>query len=156
MVSSRAHKEAREHFGLKPGDGLCLHHVDQTLRHTNPKRYNEWRPADLVVMSNSEHTSLHQKGKKLSKEAKKKMSEAKKGKKHTEEHKNKISAANKGKNTIPVAQYTLNGELVKIWDSAMQAGKEGGFNKGHITQVCRGKRHHHKNYIWKYANNTEK
>ena len=90
-----------------------------------------YRPADeLIFMKHGEHISLHQKGKKgkhlseetkkkmseakknmseetrrkiseamknMSEETKKKMSEAKKGKKFSEEHKKRISEANKGR-----------------------------------------------------------
>lgn len=178
MSISKAYKEAHKYFGLVPGDGLVLHHKDPTLRHTNRKRYDEWRPEDLVVMSLEEHSSLHHKGKKLSEVHKKRIGEAHrgkkrppvseetreklstahkgqipwiKGKKHTEEVRKRISEKCKGKNTIPVAQYDLNGELVKIWESAIKAEKEGGFNNGNIGAVCRGKRPHHKGYVWRYA-----
>ena len=59
------------------------------------------RPAEeLIFMTTSEHKRLHMKGKTLSEETKRKMSEAKKGKHigpHSEEHKRKMSAAHKGK-----------------------------------------------------------
>ena len=62
------------------------------------------RPAEeLIFLTRSEHMMLHQKGKKCSKETKKKMSEAKKceknpmyGKHLSEEHKNKVAEAMKG------------------------------------------------------------
>lgn len=172
MVSSRAYKEAREHFGLKPDDKtFVLHHIDPTLRHTNRKRYDEWRPEDLCIMSRSEHTRLHQignkncKGKKLSEETRKKLSAVRKGKKKSEEHKKKLSEAHKGKklseehkqklidaNKIPVCQCTLAGQLVRVWESAKAAEVEGGFDGGTIAKVCKGKYKHHKGYVWKYAN----
>ena len=56
------------------------------------------RPADeLIFMKHGEHMSLHRKGKLMSEESKKKLSEAKKGKHHSEEHKKKISESQKGK-----------------------------------------------------------
>ena len=56
------------------------------------------RPAnELIFLPSSEHTSLHRKGKKLSEEARKKMSGARKGKKRSEETKKKISETMKGK-----------------------------------------------------------
>ena len=55
------------------------------------------RPAnELIFLPSSEHTSLHRKGKKLSEEARKKMSGARKGKKRSEETKKKISESHKG------------------------------------------------------------
>lgn len=141
-------EKAREYFGLGVGDDdFVLHHKDPTLKKKDPKRYNEWRIEDLVVMTRNEHTSLHNKGKKLLEESKQKISEANKGKKQSEEHKHKRAEALK----IPVCQYTLDGQLIKVWESATQAEKEG-FNQSNVVKVCKGKYKHHKGYVWKYAN----
>ena len=48
-----------------------------------------------------------------------------------------------------VYQYTLDGELVKIWKSAMDCGRNG-YSQGNVSACCRGERDTHKNYIWKY------
>ena len=50
----------------------------------------------------------------------------------------------------PVLQYTLDGEFVREWESAIQAEREGGFNNTCICQCCLGKQKTHKGYIWKY------
>ena len=56
------------------------------------------RPAsELIFLTESEHASLHQKGKPKSEETKKKMSEAQKGRFVSEETRNKISETLKGK-----------------------------------------------------------
>lgn len=56
------------------------------------------RPAnELIFLRKSEHRLLHQKGKHLSEETRKKMREAKKGKHRSEETRKKLSEANKGK-----------------------------------------------------------
>ena len=56
------------------------------------------RPADeLIFLKHSEHRFLHKKGKSLSEEHKKKLSEANKGKHLSEETRKKISEANKGR-----------------------------------------------------------
>lgn len=49
-----------------------------------------------------------------------------------------------------VYQYTLDGRLIKIWPSAAEAGRNG-FNAGHITDCCNGKRKTHKGFIWQYG-----
>lgn len=49
-----------------------------------------------------------------------------------------------------VGQYTLCDELVKIWESASEAGRNG-FNQRHINACCNGKRKTHKNHVWKYV-----
>ena len=60
----------------KAKDGYVLHHKDETLLYDNPERYLEWRIEDLVMISLSEHSKLHNAGKHVV---------------FTEEHKNNIS-----------------------------------------------------------------
>lgn len=52
---------------------------------------------------------------------------------------------------IPVIQYELDGTFVKEWASINEAEKALYTNgKGHITEVCKGKRPSAKGFIWKY------
>ena len=56
------------------------------------------RPAEeLIFLRRVEHVTLHHKGKQLTEEHKRKISETKKGKPKSEEHKRKMSEARKGK-----------------------------------------------------------
>ena len=50
----------------------------------------------------------------------------------------------------PVLQYTMDGEFIREWASAMDAEREGDYSNSHIISVCKGTRPHHKNFIWKY------
>ena len=52
---------------------------------------------------------------------------------------------------VTVYQYTLDGELVKVWNSAHEAARELGFSQGNITMCCQGKRRTHKGYKWSYV-----
>lgn len=131
-ISRKNRRLAWKHFwpegNGKPKKGYVLHHVDITLRHSNIERYILWRIEDLVLMSLSEHSKLHNsgenhpnfgkhfseetrrkiseshKGKHLSEENKRKLIESHKGKHRTEETKQKISAANKGKSHLPLSE----------------------------------------------------
>lgn len=47
----------------------------------------------------------------------------------------------------PILQFTLDGEFVREWPSATDAGKE---LKGHICDCLKGRRKTACNYIWKY------
>ena len=48
------------------------------------------------------------------------------------------------------AQYSLDGELIKIYDSTSQVQRELGFNCKTIQKVCREKGRTAFGYKWKY------
>ena len=50
-----------------------------------------------------------------------------------------------------VYQYTLDGELVKIWLSTMECGRNG-FTQSAVSACCNGKKYYktYKGYIWSY------
>lgn len=50
-----------------------------------------------------------------------------------------------------VYQYTLDGKLVKIWESTAECGRNG-FNEGNVSSCCRGERQTHKGFNWRYKN----
>ena len=49
----------------------------------------------------------------------------------------------------PVLQFTLDGEFIREWASAMEC-KRNGYNQGDVTLCCQGKRKTHNGFIWKY------
>ena len=51
----------------------------------------------------------------------------------------------------PVGQYTLDGELVKIWPSATEARRQTGFSQGNICLAANGKHKQAYGFIWKYV-----
>ena len=51
----------------------------------------------------------------------------------------------------PVGQYTCDGELVKIWPSAIEVQRQAGFSQGNISQVAKGNRKTAYGFIWKYV-----
>lgn len=55
----------------------------------------------------------------------------------------------------PVGQYTLEGELIKIWKSAKHAEREGGFNRACISKVAKQKQKSHRGYRWRYINEED-
>ena len=48
-----------------------------------------------------------------------------------------------------IAQYTLDGTLVKVWDKQADATRAG-FSHGAISLCCQGKLHKTQGYVWKY------
>ncbi len=102
----------------------------------------------------------YKKGYIMSQEIKNKISESKKGQEPWNKGtKGIMKAWNKGvpmseeqkvKISKKVYQYTLDGKLVKVWDSTCECGRNG-FSQGHIGACCRGERKTHKGYKWSYT-----
>lgn len=79
----------------------------------------------------------------------------------------KYKESNKGKFSLGLAtlikakrkkvyQYTLDGKLVKIWDSIYDCEIEGGFTRSEVSKCCNGKSKTHKNFKWSFENNPLK
>lgn len=54
----------------------------------------------------------------------------------------------------PVSQYTLDGKFVREWPSTHECGRNG-FNQGHVSSCCNGKRKQYKDFKWKYSDEIE-
>jgi len=52
------------------------------------------------------------------------------------------------KNSKPVAQYTLDGKLIKIWESLAAMSAETGYSRGNISMCCNGK---YKNMLYGFS-----
>lgn len=140
-------------------EGYDVHHIDGD-KHNN-SIYN------LELIDATIHRSEHAKemtyeirrnnslgnknwlSKHHSEETKRKISEANKGYKHSAETKEKMSQNSTKK--IKVAQYTLENELVKVWESASECQRNG-FSQTLICACCKGKKKTHKGFKWKYIN----
>ena len=59
----------------------------------------------------------------------------------------KKSAITKSK---PIAQYTLNGKLLKVWPSTQEAQRQTGFSQGNICKSANGGYKQAYGFIWKY------
>ena len=51
----------------------------------------------------------------------------------------------------PIAQYTLNGKLLKVWPSIAKVERRAGFDHSAISKVAIGKRKTAYGFIWKYV-----
>lgn len=81
-------------------------------------------------------------GRKHSEESKAKISASNKGKKMSQETKEKISKAHKGKrrnDLKKVAQYDLDGNLIKVWDCVADASRATGIDNSRIAKCAKGK-----------------
>ena len=91
------------HLGGKLKEDQIVHHVDGN------KQNNDIN--NLVILSKSQHMSIHQKGKKKSEQHRMKLSEVNKGKKMSLQSSIKKSLANKGKKrSDQTKQKMSNGE----------------------------------------------
>lgn len=55
-----------------------------------------------------------------------------------------------GKEQKQVYQYTLDGELVKVWESTKECGRNG-FHRPNVIECCKGNRKTSDGFIWRYA-----
>ena len=143
----KMHRLIATHFIPNPDNKPCVDHIN-TIRTDNRIENLRW-----VTKKENSNNIL----------SKKNYSEARIGFKHSDETKEKLSKAHKGRpkskesvdkmiktKSIKVVQLTLEEELVKIWDSAIKAEREEGFNHRHIGECCIGIAKTHKKYKWMY------
>lgn len=64
----------------------------------------------------------------------------------------RISNAQKNdpKRSKQVAQYSIDGNLVKVWQSLIEINRQLGYSHGNIGQCCNGKRKTAYSFLWKY------
>ncbi len=99
----------------------------------------------------------------FSPETRKKISDAKKGKSLSLEHRRKLSQANLGhhnspeaeakriaKRVRPVLQFDLNNNFIQEYPSIKQAAENLQIDSSGISKVCKNKLHQCGGYIWKY------
>lgn len=65
----------------------------------------------------------------------------------------RVGKATRKRTSKPVAQYTKDGELIKVWSSTREAGRQLGINQSNISVVARGKRKTYSGFVWKYVEN---
>lgn len=102
------------------------------------------------------HTS---RGRKMSDESKKKLSNSRKGIKFSNEHIENIRKASIGRKlskesrkliSKPIIQMSLDGEYIKEWSSSMDVERELSINHSSITQCCKGNRNSAGKFKWEY------
>lgn len=100
---------------------------------------------------------IGRRGKPLSQEGRDKISKALKGRPKSNETKNKLREANVGRRK-PIRQLSLDGILIKKWDSISEAVRELGVSKSDVIKVCKGVRRSNgspaiqsNGYKWEYV-----
>ena len=95
--------------------------------------YYDVPPCMLKFVTKAEHVRLHKKGKCLSDESRKKISEARKGHTVTEETRKKISEANKGEKNPLFGKHFSDESRKKISES-LKGEKNPNFGKHHSEE----------------------
>lgn len=104
-----------------------VHHKDHNKHNNNID--------NLELLSDTEHKRMHS----------------------TEDYESKREKIAKGiteKKSIPVVQYTLDGQFVAEYKSATEAEKIVGLKQSYICRVCKGQRNQTGGYVWKYKDNN--
>lgn len=66
-----------------------------------------------------------------------------------EEIKQRISINSSKRQGVPIYQYSLDGELIKQWDSASECARQTGYAQTAISNVCRQEQISAYGYLWK-------
>ena len=165
------HKLVAEAFIPNPDNLPMIDHIDGD-KHNNHAWNLRW--VDAKTNKNNPNTKANGQRKKgeyhHSDEAKMKIGLASKGRsskfkgthgRYTEETLKKMSENRKGivGPKKCVLQYTLDGVLIKEWDSISEAIRQNnlvvGAANSSITCCCQGKHKTAYGYVWKYKNETE-
>lgn len=174
------------HCGITKEEA-CLHEIELIAKHKSNNSdfgYNNSdggeKPSNGSKRTDSEKRHLSEifKGRVISEETRKRMSESAKNRnpetrrrKQTEETRRKLSEAHKGlkiadetKRKLSIAnsyernasarsveQYTLSGEYVATYSCIKEAAEKTGASRTHISSVCSGRRRRSGGFVWKYA-----
>ena len=71
---------------------------------------------------------------------------------HYDENKESLDKIRIKKRSMPVLQYTVDGEFVAEYPSTSEARRQTGFNAGNISNCCLGRQKTAYNFVWKYKN----
>jgi len=164
-------KDARGTRGIKMPEEIKIK-ISKKLKGRKIHKNTHKRLLDKTRNPFSISGSIHPKhGKKLKQSSKDKIREKLKNHKRTKKHCENISKALKGKslkketidklkdgrrsgiknsNSKMVAQYSLDGKLIKIWNYMKEASVATNTKLSSISQCCNNKRKTANNYIWRF------
>ena len=131
---------------------LALAKIGKHLTEEHKRKIGEKGKGKVMTKQQRMKISEARKGIQFSDETRKKMSDSARRKPPmTETTRKKISMSeiNNEKKSKKVYQYTLEGELVKIWKSTMDCDRNG-YCSSKVSCCCNGVRKSHKGYRWSY------
>ena len=156
-----------------------LHHINPNWIKDDIERYIQWNVDDVIMMSRADHFKLHDvpgwnKGMKMAPSKYKGMTWKEiYGEDKATEMSARLSLSQSGERNhnfgkpnwnsgkkMPhemyaarckkIAQYTLDGELVKVYDSTREAQRQTGFAHNNISFCARGKCKQMNGFVWRF------
>ncbi len=123
---------------VSPRKGIKLSDEAKVKLSESHKGQKAWNKGIPQTEEHKRKQSIAMKGRTFSEETKKKMSEARKG-----------LLVNRKDQSKTVYQYTVDGKLVKIWESTAECGRNE-FKFQNVSACCVGKIKTYKGYKWSY------
>lgn len=141
-------------FIPNPDNLPCVNHKDENKQNNNIENL-EWCSVayNNCYGSRLEKLSSKMKGRKVSEETKQKIRVSKKliNRPVSEKHHQSIIKSNKETKGKKVLQYSLNGDLIKVWNTTREVDVEFGKSvHSSISRCCMGKQKTAQGFIWKY------
>lgn len=143
-------------YGTIP-EGMQVNHIDENKLNNSLSNLNLMTPKENVNWGTGiERRAAKQRGQKRTEETKSKMSESHKGKPHLKLKgipRPDMIEQNKRLLSKPVVAVK-DGVVVMEFSSTIEAGRNG-FDQGHVSACCIGKRKTHKGYRWYFKSEWE-
>ena len=130
---------------------------DEYVHHINEDKFDN-RIENLKIVSPKEHNVIHNQKYPIQarcvichKEFEPYKSKRKSPKVCSKECWHKYMKLVSEKRKKPINQFSLNGELIKTWESARDIQNETGYFESNINKCCNRKIKTYKGYIWRYS-----
>lgn len=151
LLISKIPKEDR--YNLTDGGDGCngLKHSEETKLKISEAHKN--MPEETRKRMSEAMSKAWKKRAPASEETKKRMSEFQKGKTFSKETRQKLSESAKARTSYPtksINQYNLDGNLIRKWNSILEAAKQLNICGSHIVKVCKNKRKTAGGFKWEY------
>lgn len=132
--------------GKNSGDNNAKYWLNKKMSEESRKKMSEAKKEIYIGENNPFYGKHH------TEESKQKQRDKMRGRKLTDEHKQKLGhKGSKNPKSKRIAQYDLDGNLIKVWDYIQEASEHFRINRNTLRTYLKGKNNNkYKEYIWKY------